>query len=208
MRDRSAPTGWAAALRIVLPTAVFFLYAVAAQSSPVTYQYTGSLYSWANGPFDTSMRIEGTVTFASPLPTNAPLQDFSSMVTSHDFTDGVHFYTYAPLEPPFYDPIYYLETDSAGSVVAWSVIGNAYTASGTWSFSINSAPSHPSYPPYPVFDGIAFADDSIGVCARSASPGTLALVPEPSVLTLYGFGLIALAMTRRRTGAGTRSIAF
>jgi len=138
------------------------------------------------------MRIEGTITFASPLPTNAPLQDFSSMVTTFNFTDGLHSFT-----DHFVTNTFRFQTDAIGSIVAWDVytLTQFNNGAASWRITMWNPVARD------VYDSVLLIDDSVGVWAKSTAPGTWALVPEPSVLTLYGLGLLALPMTRRCTGA-------
>lgn len=194
MRHRPAPAWRAAASRLVLPTAIFVLWAVAAQpaSATITYQYIGSPYTAAFSPYDTSMRIDATITLTSPLPNNAPLQDFSSMVTGYTFTDGVHSSFFAP---PFTS--FAFQTDANGSIVAWDISGPVFSGPAFTLYRLYIRnPPHPADPT--VFDTVLFEDYTPARYAYSTAPGTWMLGPEPSVMTLSGVGLVVLAVIARR----------
>jgi hypothetical protein len=106
---------------LVLATSVLALQAQA----DVTYRYTGNLFDTIQnqtppaGSYDTSMRVEISLTFAQPIPPDAPpLTDFSSDVLAFRFEDGRHVITDATggsLEQVE------LATDAEGSIVGWSV---------------------------------------------------------------------------------------
>jgi hypothetical protein len=106
---------------LVLATSVLALQAQA----DVTYRYTGNLFDTIQDPtppagsYDTSMRVEISLTFAQPIPPDVPLYfDFSSDVLAFRFEDGRHVITDSSggsLEQ------LHLATNAEGSIIGWSL---------------------------------------------------------------------------------------
>ncbi len=92
-----------------------------------TYMYTGPVYVTATGLYTTSMKIAGTFTTASPLPTNMALTNIgpnggSNLVTSWSFSDGVNSYTNANSVLIYEDPSdFAVATDASGGISAWNL---------------------------------------------------------------------------------------
>jgi len=186
------------ASRLGFLIAVFALWFLAIQpaSATVTYQYTGSTYD-VSVIGDLNGRIEGTLTFESPLPSNSPMVDVSDLVVAYAFTDGVHPY----IGPRFADTaVFRVETDAGGSIVGWEM-SLIRALNVPYHLAITNPSRGPGQFVPELFDHVLFEDDEgfPWVGAESGAPGTWTFfVPEPSVLTLFGLGMGALAIVTRR----------
>jgi len=172
--------------------AMFLLWAAPASSLPTVYQETGDPFMQFLPPYDGSMQIESTVTFATPLPANLISQDFApSFEASGDtysFFDGVVTYNLTnstPVDLRF-------STNNSGNITTWQV--EIFSNAGPIILSQN-IPSIPDS----GFDKVL--SSSAQQLALSGGPATWAVVPEPAVLTLSALGLFVLAVKARRRSA-------
>jgi hypothetical protein len=146
------------------------------------------------------MRVEGTITLASPLPNDAALQTFS--ISAYDFTDGVRSYAYAaPVPDDGSAGTVQLRTDASGAIVGWSMDFKTADPPGCGCGSaVYDLVTQNPQTGLNVFDFVLVTEFNGGVhvAARAEAPGAWTLVPEPSVLTLSAFGMISLVAAMRR----------
>jgi len=171
-------------LNLGVLSAILLLWAPAASSLPATYLETGRTFTVFSTPYDGSMQIDGSVTFAAPLPANLTLQDFSSGFAtsggSYSFFDGVMSYdltnsTLADLR---------FSTDQTANIVAWQV--EIFSNAGPI-ILLQNIPSVPNS----GFDKVL--SSSAQQLALSDGPASWDVTPEPSVLSLSALGLFVLA---------------
>ena len=169
--------------------AMFLLWAGSASSLPTIYQETGDPFTVFLPPYDGTMQIESSVTFATPLPANLMSQNFATSFEAsgdtYSFFDGVMTYNLAnstPVDLRF-------STDGSGNISAWQV--EIFSDAGPIILSQN-IPSVPDS----GFDKVL--SSSAQQLALSGGPATWAVVPEPAVLTLSALGLLVLAAAKQR----------
>ena len=107
-----------AAIRCLLMfTAVAALslaYPASVQAVPTTYRYTGNHFTFATGPYTTSMFVTVMLTLADPLPAN-----FDGTVTPTAFTvtDGVQTINNHNADP--IDVVFQFATDATSIITQW-----------------------------------------------------------------------------------------
>jgi hypothetical protein len=72
---------------IRLSSAVGVLTAAAVQATPITYTYTGTLFTQVSGPYTTSDKVTGSLSFTDALAPNLSLTSVTPLAFS--FFDGV-----------------------------------------------------------------------------------------------------------------------
>lgn len=192
---RSNPIRWSRKIgrTVAFLTSIFLSGAALPAASSVTYEYTGSTYTNVTQPWDTAMRVTATITFASPLAANAPLQDVTASVLGFHASDGVY-------EAPPPSVFLHLEvaTDSAQQIVAWffttpTACGREGQVAGCSLYSWGPQSLHR--------DQVILFDwhDVPAAFAETEIPGTWTLVPEPASALLAAAGLVLLGRPTRRT---------
>ena len=184
-------------------------------NASVVYKYVGNKYTSATNPYDTSMNVSGSFTVDSLLINVSG--DVTSLISSFNFTDGVHTLTNADQIERFR---FLLDTNESGQIINWEIgiiellppILGA-TAAGIYSRGI------------PTIDGFDNDDSgtlrqcnaaAFGECITSEirnigrgsvstlnNPGNWSVVPIPAAAWLFGTGLLGLIGVSRRKKLST-----
>ena len=117
---------------IRLSCAVGVLTAAAVQATPITYDYTGNPFTSVSGPYTTSDKVTGFVTFATPLGANMPLT--SETPTAFSFSDGVQTITSANASTSTFSFV----TGPTGGITQWNVFAGVISL-GSASDSIRTS---------------------------------------------------------------------
>jgi hypothetical protein len=167
----------AAALSLAHPASV--------QADPTTYRYTGNHFTFATGPYTTSMFVTVMLTLADPLPAN-----FDGTVTPTAFTvtDGVQTISnHNAITAEFQ-----FVTDATSIITQWHV-----------GVALDDFPNIDTFnlPTIQVIEDDA-VDENIDVGANNDSPGVWSVnasVPDAgSTLSLMTLTLMALGLVARR----------
>jgi hypothetical protein len=87
-------------------------------SAAATYTYSGQNFTYASGPYSTSMSITFTVTLADRLAPNLTDVDILPSIISFTATDGVQVVTDSS---PLSKMMFNVSTDAAGHISRWTV---------------------------------------------------------------------------------------
>jgi hypothetical protein len=162
--------------------ALVLLCAPGLSGADAVYQYDGSPFQDVAGRYQTTDSLSGSIHLSSPLAPN--LSNASISLIGWSFSDGLK--TFTELDSHAETP--YLSTDGGGRIVAWSF--DFSNDSGEVMGTFNNGPA----------DQIDQATDFTGgnSLANNATPGTWALVGEPSTGALAGAALAVSLLTRIR----------
>ena len=174
-------------MRIRFLLAAFFL--TLPLMADTVYTYTGNDFTFVSGPFTTSDSITGWFSVASPLGDS--LSDPAVTLTGFSFSDGVNTDTSAQAQTDV--PFIQVTTGATGDITHWDV-----------AFDFDSDLQIQTSNVFGDYSQTNFG--STNVADNSGVPGTWAVsttasgpsAPEPGTLVLFGTGLAALAMWRRR----------
>jgi hypothetical protein len=173
---------------------------IAGSAQTYVYTYTGNDYTSASGPYTTSDKVTGSITFSAPLGDNYAGNPSANMLF-FNFSDGVGPQNVGgtPGQPHvlLFDSIF--GTDSSGVIVSWNfevldfLPPNSAETKGiqTENDSSNVVDS----------GNLDEASGIVGEGSVSANPGVWVetIVPEPSVGSLFvSFAALVLAFGRFR----------
>lgn len=181
-----------------LPSLILTLGALAlafAQSADAqqTWNYTGGTFDQiASPPFDSSDRIEGSITLASPAPTDGVVTLNDANVASYSFNVAGGSV---------------LDESNSGFSTGTNVLIFAGGSATGWDFAVvsdafDNLPSTPGDPAVynfnsstPLAEITLFSTTTGGqtFAGRSSAAGTLALAPSPAVPALAALGGLFLA---------------
>jgi hypothetical protein len=168
---------------------MLLLWSAPASSLPTTYEESGQQFTVFLPPYDGTMQIDSSITFAVPLPANLKFQNFASTFQAsggtYSFFDGVLDYNLANSTPVALG----FSTDNKANITAWQV--EIFSNAGPILLSQNIPSVQNS-----GFDKVL--SSGAQQLALSDGPATWAVVPEPAVLALSAFGLLILAAVERR----------
>ena len=183
-----------------LITSLLLLFSSLSEASAI-YLYTGSNYTDAQSPYDTSMNIEATIELPSLLAPN--LSQLSVTPDSFSLFDGVN--TLDGSNADF--AIFAFSTDSSGNITDWDFLardipfvfgaGADIFSNSTFStagFVFEAA--HVIYCPHASCGG----SFNVGAEGNTNIAGTWSVttVPVPAAAWLFGSGLLGLIGIARR----------
>jgi len=152
------------------------------------YRYQGENYEQPQGIFDTTMRLTGTVEFATPLPSSLFGEVFP---ISFSFNDGVNTFT----EDNLTSSRFGFATDVLGNIVGWEV--QLRNEGGDPFLELSSEKTMLSGTDFILFIP---AEGEPGILFGNP-PGNWSLVPIPPAVWLFGSGLLYLVGIARRKKA-------
>ena len=200
MTSTSHPTPWKQ-WRTFLGFLVAVLSAQLAWASEI-YEYQGNDYTFASGPYTTSMAISGDFTVATPLSPNLVGYIFTPL--TFDFTDGV--LDLNNLDSNITDDFFQVSTDALGGITGTVIYLNIYNLPP---FQGNPQNDHLQiYDPDgdTAADLIFFPDGNVGLVGEGTNPTpgqwtgqSASSTPEPaSISLLLTGGLAGLWLWKRR----------
>ena len=185
-----------------MKTKIILLFAVANTAAllsqpmfaDITYTYTGNPFTSVTGPpYNTSDRVTGTVTLASPLGINLP---FGTAVTplAFSFSDGVQTITNLNANP---GSIFEFGTGPTGAITGWGIGVDTGAV-----LPPDSITTFLPFDPLSAFDRGHLAGFSTPTGQVSDNPGVWTTVPAVSdtgsTLALLFLSLTALGVAARR----------
>jgi len=191
MKTKNALCGLAMAVALQLGM-------LAGSAQTYIYTYTGNDFTSASGPYTTSDKVTGSITFSAPLGDNYEGNP-SATILSFNCSDGV-----GP-QNVFGGPgglvggrgqVTIFGTDSSGAIVSWNFEVLAFLSGGTETKFIQTENDSGN-----VVDSgnLDQASGIVGEGSVSADPGVWVetVVPEPSVGSLFvSFAALVLAFVR------------
>lgn len=199
------------ALKALVPwsSVLLLLVGVATSASAsAIYQYEGNPFTVTPGPFALGDRVTGSFTTNVPL---GPGLDFTQIFPL-DFEFMAGPVTFRKGDPDLLSWAIRVSTDANGDIV-----GPSDPTPNGWLVLMHGQPQPGSIPPLhlPSIESCARGDglcgsaaedkaalgpdrDSASVARNIDQPGTWStiVVPEPSILCLFGLGLLGLALSR------------
>ena len=99
-------------------TAAFFaaLFAFSAAANAITYKWNSPTYTGYQPPYTAAMRIEASITLASPLAANLTATNITADIQSWRFSDGINVYTEQNSAFNFPGKPFLVVTDGDGSI--------------------------------------------------------------------------------------------
>jgi len=182
---------------VLLSIAALFCLSSEAEAVATTYIYTGNPFSYCNCSatylWSAADSVSVSLTLSSALPANQLSFDASGTATSFTFTAGPN--TITKLSANTYNLLF--ATNELGDIINWFA-----QATNDFRFVRTCGGSVPG-PPCGVSSVedlaiISFFPPSTG--GNTGSPGSWAVIPEPSTGLLVITGLLGLAYRQRRHG--------
>jgi hypothetical protein len=171
------------------------LISTSAPAQTYVYTYTGNDFTSASGPYATSDKVTGSITFSAPLGDNYSGNP-SATILSFIFSDGV-----GPQNigggpgVPAHDSII-VGTDSSGAIVSWNFELLVFLSGGTETKGIQTENDSVNVVDSGNIDQVT---GIVGEGSVSANPGVwvLTTAPEPSAgLLLVSFAALVLVSGR------------
>jgi hypothetical protein len=170
----------------IVGIAMAMVGAVTANAVPVTYDYTGTNFTFVHTPYTTMDDVTGSVTFASQLPTSS-FADQTANITAFSFYDGVQILnnTNATINR------FFIATDSQDAIDDW----NIYITANNSDFDVISTVS--SNDEVQNLQSSGYADSY-----KSGSWALASSVPETSTWAMMILGFLGIgAMAYRKKSA-------
>jgi hypothetical protein len=180
------------------------LSCISAQAQIYVYTYTGNDFTSGSGPYTTSDKVTGSVTFSAPLGDNFA-GNASATMLSYNFSDGVGPQNIGGTQPVFPNGgTFTFGTDSSGAIVSWNVDLLVFLPPNrTETKGIQTENDSAN-----VIDtgNLDVESGFVGVGSVSGSPGTWVetIVPEPSAGALFvSFAALVFVFGRFKHQRGT-----
>lgn len=160
-------------------------------AASTTYTYTGNAFQAVfGGSYTTSDFVSGFFTVASPLADNLVFSNQNVTPISYSFTDGVQ--TFDSTSPPT-NVTFDIGTDASGTITQWDInLGTGPPLDD--SVSTNSSSGDAGQ----MLSAGAFGDNLGNPGTFVMSGGSGSPTPEPANLGLFGLGLVAIGIIRRK----------
>ena len=192
---------------LAVPALAFCLLAIAycpgAYAMPFTYAYTGNTFDQISGSiYSNTDSIIGTMTFDAPTNIGLPFDDYTSLVTSFSFTDGVQTIDETS---QLASAIIQFATDDQGNIEIWlaQLIVRIRQGIPVQGIVTTNLPS-----PDPTLSFVADfgALNVVEFGGNQFNPGewTLRAIPEPATGLMVALGVIAALLGVRRFGRAPR----